>query len=192
MTNTIQSAIQSTTTLTFSRGLIILLAGITAPILAAETAAPWRQFDLAGKVATIQAEVGEKGLRSYEVLVEENGLAAARLSVNRNGVLSEAWKTDLDADGNPEIVVVVGQLGGGNAGSADIHEWDGHKFASVRAIQTIASEQPAYDGHDQYKIVGGKLVREFPRFRDNNGSKVPTGDKASFRYDMSSGQWISL
>jgi hypothetical protein len=172
--------------------LIVIFSSMGSLVFAEQTTAPWRQFDMMGKVVTVEPELGEKGVRSYEVLAAENGLATARLSVNRNGVLSDTWKTDLDSDGNPEIVVIVGQLGGGNAGSADIHEWDGHKFASVRAMQKIDSEGAAYDGHDQYKIVNGNLLREFPRFRSNEGRKVPSGGRASFRYDMKSGQWISL
>ena len=172
--------------------LFVALSVISGAAIGQESEKPWRQFELAGKVVTVAPELGEAGVRSYEVLAEEAGLAVARLSVNRNGVLSDAWKTDLDNDGNPEIVVVVGQLKGGNTGSADIHEWDGHKFASVRATQKIASEGAAYDGHDQYHIVDGKLVREFPRFTSSGGSKVPSGEKARYQYDMQSGQWISL
>ncbi len=171
--------------------LALLSLSCGSTVMADEAATPWRQFVVMGKRVTVGPELNEGGVRSYEILAEEGGLAAARLSVNRNGVLSDAWKTDLDKDGNPEIVVIVGQLQGSNAGSADIHEWDGYKFASVRATQKIGSEGTAYDGHDQYKIENGKLVREFPRFTNNGGTKVPNGEKAKYQYDMQSGQWMS-
>lgn len=171
---------------------LVMVACIgSATVMAEQETKPWRQFEVMGKRVTVEPELNEAGVRSYEVLAEEAGLAVARLSVNRNGVLSDAWKTDLDNDGNPEIVVIVGQLQGSNKGSADIHEWDGYKFASERAAQRISSEGAAYDGHDQYRIENGKLLREFPRFTNTGTSKVPSGEKALYQYDMQSGQWMS-
>ena len=173
--------------------LLIVTIGVICASLGAtaDGPAPWRSFDLAGKTVSIQPDVDSKGLRSYEILVEENGLAVARLSVNRNGVLSNAWKTDLDADGNPEIVVAVVQLAGTNEGSADIHEWDGYKFLSERTSQKISGEKSRYAGHDQYDLRDGILTREFPRFNLQNGAQVPSSEKARYRFDMQAGRWIA-
>ena len=156
----------------------------------ADAAAAWRQFEIAGKLFSVNPDSDGDGKRSYEVLVEEGGLAVARLSVNRNGVLSDAWQTDLDNDGNPEIIVAVGQLNGMSRGAADVHEWDGYKFVSRRGPDNVAAE-PSYDGHDQFALKAGQLMREFPKFRDEGGARVPAGETASYRYDMATSQWIA-
>lgn len=151
----------------------------------------WRQFEIDGKTMSVRPDSNADGTRSYEVLAEDNGLVMSRLLVNRNGVLSNAWKTDLDGDGSPEVVVAVSQINGTNEGAVDIHEWDGYKFASVRAPKKIAAEKDSYDGHDQFDFAAGKLRREFPRFTRSGDNRVPTGDTASYQFDMQSGQWIT-
>ena len=165
---------------------------ITSTVNAAEedAATAWRQFEIAGKTISVNPDADGDGKRSYEVLVEEAGLAVARLSVNRNGVLSDAWKTDLDNDGNPELVIAVGQLDGMNRGAVDIHEWDGYKFVSERGPDKPVGET-SYEGHDQFSLKAGQLIREFPKFRDEGGARVPAGESASYRYDMATSQWIA-
>lgn len=154
----------------------------------AESAA-WRQFNINGNTVSINSEGNPDGKRSYEVLAENDGLAVARLSVNRNGVLSDAWKADLDGNGAPEIIVAVGQLDGSNQGSVDVHEWDGYKFISKRLPQAIPSEKGAYFGHDQFKLENGQLIREFPRFKDESDGQIPSGEKARYRFDMQVFGW---
>ena len=151
----------------------------------------WRQFDIDGKTMSVRPDSNADGTRSYEVLAEDNGLVMSRLLVNRNGVLSNAWKTDLDGDGSPEVVVAISQLNGTNEGAVDIHEWDGYKFDSVQAPRKIAAEKSVYDGHDQFEFAAGKLRRAFPRFTQAGENRVPTGETASYQFDMQSGQWIA-
>ena len=174
---------------------LFLMSGLASPMISiAEESGDspaWRQFEFDDKTISVSADTDAEGKRSYEVLAEQTGLAVARLSVNRDGVLSDAWKTDLDQDGSPEVVVAVGQLNGTNNGTVDIHEWDGHKFVSTRGQDRIPSAQAFYDGHDQFSFTDGQLVREFPRFRDEGGARVPAGETASYVYQMSSGQWVA-
>ena len=173
-------------------GLIWTIFLVAPLVCAAEEpseSTAWRQFDIDGKTISVNPDADGDGKRSYEVLAEQGGLTVARLSVNRDGILSNAWKTDLDKDGAPEVVVAVGQLNGTNNGGVDIHEWDGYKFVSTKGQARIDAERGSYDGHDQYKLADGQLIREFPRFKTEGDARVPTGDTASYRYDMSSGGW---
>ena len=170
--------------------ILLMMSGITAA-QEANPAGAWRQFEIDGKLISVNPDADGDGKRSYEVLAEQDGLAVARLSVNRDGILSDAWKADLDKDGDPEVVVAIGQLDGTNKGGVDIHEWDGYKFVSAKGQARIPAEQANYDGHDQFKLADGQLIREFPRFRDEGGSRVPAGETASYRYDMASGHWVA-
>ena len=170
--------------------IFLMVSGITVA-QEADPAAAWRQFEIDGKLISVNPDADGDGKRSYEVLAEQDGLAVARLSVNRDGILSNAWKADLDKDGDPEVVVAIGQLDGTNKGGVDIHEWDGYKFVSAKGQARIPAEQANYDGHDQFRLADGQLIREFPRFRDEGGSRVPAGETASYRYDMASGHWVA-
>ncbi|MGR8947966.1 MAG: hypothetical protein ACU84Q_07960 [Gammaproteobacteria bacterium] len=171
--------------------LLIVVGGPSAVADEGQPSSAWRAFEFQGKTVSVRPENNADGTSSYEVLAEEGGLVMARLLVNRNGVLSDAWKTDLDGDGSPELVVAIGQLNGTNQGAVDIHEWDGYKFDSVRVPLDIAAEKNSYDGHDQFKLTAGKLRREFPRFIEAEGNRVPSGDKASYHFDMQSSRWIA-
>ena len=173
-------------------GLVFTCMAISLQAQDAQQASAWRQFEFDGKVISVNADTGIDGEGGYEILAEQNGLAVARLSVNRVGIMSDAWKTDLDKDGNFEVVVATGQLNGTNKGGVDIHEWDGYKFVSTRSRERIDAERASYDGHDQYKLVDGQLIREFPRFQNDAGTWVPSGETARYRYDMSSGEWTKL
>lgn len=153
----------------------------------AESAAAWRTFEFAGKMAFVIA--GSDSNQGYELLVEENTLALARMEVNQQGVLNDAWRADLDSDGNPEIIVAIGQLKGTNLGWVDIHEWDGHKFSSVRVNHQLPIGDEEYSGHDQFSVSNGNLMREIPQFKLAGDSTVPTGKKLLYRYDMHANQW---
>jgi len=127
--------------------------------------------------------------RSYQVIVSDELRTLVRLEVNRDGLVTDAWLTDLDGDGNFEIVVATGQLAGQDVGAVDVHEWQDFRFASSKPAQLTATELVGYYGNDQYTIAGGRLQRSYPMFSESDGVRVPTGSLARFEYNYDEDRW---
>ena len=113
----------------------------------------------------------------------------ARLEVNRDGMVTDAWITDLDDDGAFEIVVATAQLAGTEIGAADVHEWQGFHFNSTKTGDLGADQRPDYRGNDQFTVTGGRLRRAYPIFADSDGTAVPTGALAEFEYRFGENRW---
>lgn len=127
--------------------------------------------------------------RTYQVVVSDQLHILARLEVNRDGPVSNVWITDLDNDGAFEIVVATAQLGGGDVGAVDIHEWRGFRFESTKTAELTADQRSEYRGNDQFTILTGRLRRTYPIFADVDGTVVPTGRMAKFEYRYGEDRW---
>ncbi len=68
-------------------------------------------------VASSESEFSES--RAYQVVVSDALRTLSRLEVNRDGVIADAWITDLDRDGAFEIIVATDLLAGEDRGAVD-------------------------------------------------------------------------
>lgn len=170
--------------------LILMLLLITTTSLGwAASAGNWefKQDGLTVVVVGKEAEYGE--VRSYQIVVNDELRTLVRLEVNRDGLVTDAWLTDLDSDGLFEIVVATGQLAGADVGAVDVHEWQEFRFVSSKPKQLTTSELVGYNGNDQYTIAGGRLQRSYPMFSVADGVRVPTGSMARFEYQYPEDRW---
>ena len=141
------------------------------------------------KVVVLAKDADYDDKRSYQVVVADELRTLARLEVNRDGLVTDAWLTDLDDDGMFEIVVATGQLAGADVGAVDVHEWRDFRFASSKPAKLTTTELVGYHGNDQYTIAGGRLQRSYPMFSESNGVRVPTGTLARFEYHYAEDRW---
>ena len=129
--------------------------------------------------------------RAYQVVVSDDLRTLSRLEVNRDGVIVDAWMTDLDRDGAIEIIVATGLLAGEDRGAVDIHEWRDGRFASTAVAELPAGDRSGYRGNDQFSVENGQLRRIYPQFTapDADGNAVPTGRMVRYRYDFAANRW---
>ena len=141
-------------------------------------------------VASSESEFSES--RAYQVVVSDALRTLSRLEVNRDGVIADAWITDLDRDGAFEIIVATDLLAGEDRGAVDIHEWHDGRFASTAAAKLPAGDRSGYRGNDQFTVEDGQLWRAYPRFSapDGEGNALPTGQMARYRYDFAANRWL--
>ena len=141
-------------------------------------------------VASSESEFSES--RTYQVVVSDDLRTLARLEVNRAGMITDAWMTDLDSDGAIEIVVATMLLDGNDRGVVDIHEWRDGRFDSTTPAALSIGDRLAYRGNDQFEVEGGRLWRAFPLFAapDDRGNALPTGRMSRFRYDFGANRWV--
>lgn len=142
-------------------------------------------------VAGVESEFSEA--RAYQVVVSDELRPLSRLEVNRDGVITDVWMTDLDGDGAFEIVVATGLLDGADRGAVDIHEWQDGRFNSTAVAGLPADDRMAYRGNDQFSVENHQLRWAFPLFDapDSDGKAVPSGQMARFRYDYGANRWLS-
>lgn len=169
-----------------------LLAFVTVAGLASAAGREVRTFQTAGLtivVASSESEFSES--RAYQVVVSDELRTLSRLEVNRDGVIADAWMTDLDHDGAIEIVVATSLLEGEDRGAVDIHEWRDGRFTSTAVAKLPAGDRSGYRGNDQFSVENGQLWRAYPQFTapDGDGNSVPTGHLARYRYDSAANRW---
>tara|TARA_Y100000588_G_scaffold213968_1_gene227902 strand:+ start:861 stop:1379 length:519 start_codon:yes stop_codon:yes gene_type:complete len=166
----------------------MLLAATTDYVWAASSV-DWEFESDDLKVVVIGKDAVYDDVRSYQIVVSDELRTIARLEVNRDGLVTDAWLTDLDQDGMFEVVVATGQLSGAEAGAVDVHEWQEFRFVSSRPKQLTTTELVGYQGNDQYTIAGGRLQRSYPMFNETDGMWVPTGLMARFEYQYPEDRW---
>ncbi|GAB3732861.1 hypothetical protein GCM10028794_09960 [Silanimonas algicola] len=103
------------------------------------------------------------------------GDAPRRLRLDGDGSLAEAFASDLDGDGAPELLLWM--RSGGSAAEGDVRGWrfdaDG-KAAPLRLPPLDDDAAVGWRGRDQFGVQGDAVVRSFPLYRDEDDNAHPT------------------
>ncbi len=86
------------------------------------------------------------------------------ISVEREGVITDAWNMDLDNDGNPEIYIQT--LVRKNVADVNVYEFGGDfNKISFPGISTMKG----YKGDDKFFVKNGDLFRSIPIVQADSG-----------------------
>lgn len=101
-----------------------------------------------------------------------------------NGTLVDVYNSDMDLDGNPEILIQA--RGTDSTNYATIYAFE---FSSSRAVKLdfpklTRSQRRGYRGEDNFYIKEGKFMREFPIYEGNDATAKPTGAKRVLQYGL--------
>ena len=122
---------------------------------------------------------------------KEQGPEVLDKSVFRSdGGVCDAWVTDLDGDMNPEIVIWSVCAGSGAYGTVTCYKFVDNKlrtFSSPFGSGDI--ELPGYSGHDGIAVLGNKLIRQFPIYKQGDTNAEPTGGTAQIVYSFTGRSW---
>lgn len=91
------------------------------------------------------------------------------LSVERRGIITDAWNMDLDNDGNPEIYVEL--LSGQHTKDLNVYEYSGNSFNKISFPSLTPKLKKNYGGNDQFLIKNGELFRTFPVVNSTDSSQ---------------------
>lgn len=86
------------------------------------------------------------------------------ISVERQGIITDAWNMDLDNDGNPEIYVQT--LVRKNVADVNVYEFN-NDFNKI-SFPGISS-QKGYQGDDKFFVKHGELFRSVPIVQTDSG-----------------------
>lgn len=82
------------------------------------------------------------------------------VSVERDGIITDAWNMDLDNDGNPELYVEL--LSKKNVKDLNVYEYSGNSFNKISFPPLSSKAKKTYAGNDKFFIKNGELFRSFP------------------------------
>ncbi|MCR8560504.1 hypothetical protein KXD93_22815 [Mucilaginibacter sp. BJC16-A38] len=100
------------------------------------------------------------------------------------GDIVDAYNSDMDLDGNPEIIIQAkgkDTINYTNMYAFEFNNSGAHKLEFPRLNK---SQRAGYRGDDNFYIKDGKLIREFPIYDGNTKVAKPTGAKRQFEYDL--------
>ncbi|SFG78661.1 hypothetical protein [Pedobacter insulae] len=92
------------------------------------------------------------------------------LSIERKGIITDAWNMDLDNDGNPELYIqyVVRK----NVNDLNVYEFNSNSFEKISFPGLNADLKKGYDGNDKFFVRNGGLFRSVPVTLSNNDKIV--------------------
>lgn len=89
------------------------------------------------------------------------------ISVERKGIIKDAWNMDLDNDGNPELYIqyVVRK----DVNDLNVYEFANNSFDKISFPGLSTSFKKDYQGNDQFFVKNGDLFRSIPLISVDSG-----------------------
>lgn len=125
----------------------------------------------------------------YTIVLSEQGVPFLRFGGRLAGRPVRSWLSDLDGDGDFEVVLTT--VSGNGDGRIYIQEW----VASARALVPLtlqpldAALQARHRGGDRYRVEDDTLYRSFPDYPPEGGPGAEADGRLELRYDFAAGRW---
>lgn len=101
-----------------------------------------------------------------------------------NGTIVDVYNTDMDVDGNPEILIQAKKKDTVNYNTIYAFEFNGGKANKLDFPKLTSSQHKGYRGEDNFYIRDGKFIREFPVYAGSGSSAKQTGAKRQLEYSL--------
>lgn len=102
-------------------------------------------------------------------------------SVERKGIITDAWNMDMDNDGNPELYIEL--LSKKNVLDLNVYEYAGGDFRKISFPPLSSNTKKSYAGNDKFLIKEGNLFRSFPLVNPKDTTIKP-GDVKMLVYQL--------
>ncbi|MFD2146572.1 hypothetical protein [Mucilaginibacter antarcticus] len=100
-----------------------------------------------------------------------------------DGAITDVYNSDMDMDGNPEILIQAKGTDSINFTHIYAYEFKGSN-AQKLDFPKLQSSKKNYRGDDKFYISEGKLIREFPSYTSSGSDGKLTGGKYKFEYSL--------
>lgn len=101
-----------------------------------------------------------------------------------DGAIVDVYNSDMDLDGNPEILIQTKGKDTINYTTIYAFEFGGEKARKLDFPKLTKSQRKGYRGDDNFYIKDGALMREFPIFDGNGAGAKLTGAKRQLQYGL--------
>jgi hypothetical protein len=122
---------------------------------------------------------------AFEILHSDS--AAAKYTTTTgdlDGYIVDVYNSDMDLDGNPEILIQAKGKDTINYTNIYAFEFTNGKAQKLDFPKLTKSQRQGYRGDDNFYIKEGILIREFPIYDGNGKGAKPTGQKRAFQYGL--------
>jgi len=127
----------------------------------------------------------ENNITSVKPIGFEN--TAQEMNFMIKGRVTKAEIEDFNNDGFPDLILYVYNGEGGVFGSAIGLSSNANKSCGPIYFPDILDDvklRVGYQGHDEYYLLEGTLMRSFPIFKADDAKDKPTGGKRVIQYHM--------
>jgi hypothetical protein len=126
---------------------------------------------------------GVDSLGAYLLLMSDSLKNDYRsISVERAGIIKDAWNMDMDNDGNPELYIEL--LKDKNHLDLNVFEFSRGNFQRISFPSLPDKLKKIYAGNDKFTIRGGNLYRSFPVVNPRDSTEK-AGDLKQVQYTLS-------
>lgn len=108
---------------------------------------------------------------------------------DRDGEIQNCWMTNIDSDENLEVLIFSRSAGSGAYAQLQVYKFDGSALYKAELPEPDASLMDGYQGRDWYELSDGKLLRNFPLYREADANCCPDGGDRVIEYDGLTGSW---
>jgi hypothetical protein len=98
-----------------------------------------------------------------------------------NGTIVDVFNTDMDLDGNPEIIIQAKGIDTNNYINVYAFEYTNGHAEKLDFPRLTKSQRQGYHGGDNFYVQDGKLLREFPLY---DGNAKLNGQKRQLEYGL--------
>ncbi|QKJ29833.1 hypothetical protein HQ865_08710 [Mucilaginibacter mali] len=103
-----------------------------------------------------------------------------------DGAIADVFNSDMDADGNPELLIEAKAKDTIAYMSIYAYEFNESKASKLDFPKLTSTQKKGYRGNDNFYMKDGKLIREYPIYDGNTSAAKPTGQKRVLQYNMRS------
>ncbi|MEB3361784.1 MAG: PliI family lysozyme inhibitor of I-type lysozyme [Synechococcaceae cyanobacterium] len=110
-----------------------------------------------------------------------------------DGQVVGAEVADLNSNSQPEIYVYVQSAGSGSYGQLVAYTvTTGNELSPIYLQELTGAPTQGYQGHDEFSVVEGCLVRRFPIYKPSDSNAKATGGLRQICYKLKNGEasWI--
>jgi len=130
---------------------------------------------------------GSVTVGSYLILhSDSSGKKYTTTTGDLDGTIVDVYNSDMDLDGNPEILVQAKATDTANYATIYAFEFNNSKANKLDFPKLTSSQRKGYHGEDNFYIKEGKFMREFPIYDGNGKDAKSTGAKRVLEYGLRS------
>ena len=128
---------------------------------------------------------GSTSVGAYLILhSDSSGKKYTTTTGDLDGAIVDVYNSDMDLDGNPEILIQAKATDTANYATIYAFEFNNSKANKLDFPKLTNSQRKGYRGNDNFYIKEGKFMREFPVYDGNSKDAKPTGQKRKLEYGL--------
>ncbi|MEO6523191.1 MAG: hypothetical protein ABIN91_16025 [Mucilaginibacter sp.] len=133
---------------------------------------------------------GKDSSGAYMILHSDStGKQYSNTSGDLEGSIIDIFNTDMNMDGNPEILIEAKAKDTTNHINIYAYEFRGAKSNKLNFPKLTDKTKKTYRGDDKIYIKDGSLIREFPTYDGSGKDAKPTGQKKILQYALRDGEF---